>query len=69
MLVAVATAALVVITALSVWETRLIRKAGQSPSFSLEPTLDVLEGKFLFLDLVNTGQAAGRISLDRKWPG
>lgn len=67
-IVGLATLALAIITAKYVQETRLIRIAGQSPSFSLEPNLYVLGGQFLFLDLVNTGQAASRISLDCSWP-
>jgi hypothetical protein len=66
-IVGVATVALAIITGLYVKETRLIRKAGQNPSFSLEPSLYALGGRFYFLYLVNTGQTASDIRLNCWW--
>jgi hypothetical protein len=66
-IVGVATVALALITRSYVNETRLIRKAGQNPSFSLEPSLYAIGGRFYFLYLVNTGQTASNIRLNCWW--
>jgi hypothetical protein len=42
-------------------------KAGQLPSFSLEPNQYVLGGDFITLDLVNNCQAATEIFLECSW--
>jgi hypothetical protein len=67
LVVAIATLVLAAITAYYAWETRLIRKIGQIPSFSLEPTLYSLGGRFYRLLVVNTGQAATNIVIECKW--
>jgi hypothetical protein len=65
--VAIATIVLAIITFLYMRETRLMRIGSQEPSFSLEPNLYSLAGRFYFLYLFNTGHVGSEIFINCHW--
>jgi hypothetical protein len=65
--VAIATGVLAAITFFYMRETRLMRMSAEKPSFSLEPTLYAIGGRFYFLNLVNTGHTGSEIYVNCSW--